>query len=112
MINEGNFYIAGRFLSLTWPFCLLNQFFCLCQMVFIKVLFSSTTSKTSQLDRWFSVSIILCSPPHHQQIAQSHQQSSEFHSIFYTFQGLVNFTLCGLQMTVSNRCDFLLIVMA
>jgi len=32
----------------TWP----NQFFCLCRMVFIKLLFSSTMSKTSWLDRW------------------------------------------------------------
>jgi len=31
----------------TWP----NQFFCLCRMVFIKLLFSSTMSKTSWLDR-------------------------------------------------------------
>ena len=31
----------------TWP----NQFVCLCRMVFIKLLFSSTMSKTSWLDR-------------------------------------------------------------
>ena len=31
----------------TWP----NQFFCLCRMVFIKLLFSSTMSKTCSLDR-------------------------------------------------------------